>query len=263
MEIVIVLIPFIILLIIGIHLFNTNKMINEYFNRGNVIVFGAKGKGKDLLFQKRIVLNKKKKYHSNIDYGYSGTIRTIHTLTVAPNTYEEFINGNITKINKINNYEKIDYFLSDAGVFLPCQYDYLLHKKYPSFPIYYALSRHLYDSNIHCNCQALSRVWKAVREQADGFIKCLKVLKVPGILICKIRFYDKYESALNNLLPLKARLLNKYSKATADQYYSTNGEIKERYYILLKKDIKYDTRHFEKILFNEETIERRKNNNGK
>lgn len=119
-------------------------------------------------------------------------------------------------------------------MFLPCQYDYQLHKKYPSFPIYYALSRHLYNSNVHVNCQALSRVWKAVREQADGFIKCLNVIKLPFVLICKIRFYDKYETAYNNMLPLGSRILNPYSRANADQYQATHGEIKTRYYILLK-----------------------------
>ena len=88
---------------------------------------------------------------------------------------------------------------------LPSQYDTKLYKSYPSFPIFYALSRHLYNSNIHCNTQNLSRVWKALREQADFYIKCIEVKK-PFILglfgFLRIDFicYDKYESANNSLL---------------------------------------------------------------
>lgn len=60
------------------------------------------------------------------------------------------------------------------------------------------------------------------------------------------------------MLPLGSRILNPYSRANADQYQATHGEIKTRYYILLKKHIKYDTRHFETVIFNNDTIERRK-----
>jgi hypothetical protein len=251
MAIILLILVFLILLYC-FHYNTTNKLINEYFDNGNVIVYGAKGKGKDLLFQKRIYM-KKKKYLSNISYGYKGEILEVKNLNVDPNTYENFINGDITKCEKNEEYENVDYYLSDGGIFLPCQYDYLLHKKYPSFPIYYALSRHLYNSNIHVNCQALSRVWKAIREQADRFIKCEKVIKLPFILICKIRMYDKYESALNNLLPMKTTLANKYSKALVEQYKATNGEILTRYYVIRKKDIQYNTRHFENVVFSKET----------
>lgn len=40
-------------------------------------------------------------------------------------------------------------------------------------PIFYALSRHLYNNNIHVNVQNLGRLWLKLREQADSFIRVL------------------------------------------------------------------------------------------
>lgn len=236
-------------LIIHILCLTTNDYIKKVFKDHSTIVFGAKGKGKDLLFQKVIYLNKNKQYLANQDYGYNAIITPISELNVDPNTYEKFINGNIQIIHKNENYEGKDYFLSDGGVFLPCQYDYQLHKKYPSFPIFYALSRHLYNMNIHCNTQNLERLWKAVREQADYYILAKGKIKLIFGLVCCITFYDNYNSASNKQLPMTARLLNGFSKAQVDQYNATYGTIKTKIYYIRKKDIKYDTRAFHKTLF--------------
>lgn len=239
----------ILLTLLIINLLLTKKRLKDYF-KSSVIVYGAKGTGKDLLFQKVIYMNRKKDYYSNITYGYKHHDISIKDISVAPNTYNDFIHNEITKIDRKEEMESRDIYLSDTGVFLPSTYDSTLNKTYPSFPIYYALSRHLYNQNIHCNTQNLERVWKQLREQADKYIKCIRTIKIFGLFIIRVRFYDKYESAKLNLLPMNIRVLNKQQKALVDQYNATNGEIKNGLVLITKKHIKYDTRHFRRVLFN-------------
>lgn len=246
--IIILSILFLVFLVYAfIHTRKTNKILKDVFKNNSVIVFGRKGKGKDLLFQKVIYLRKKEPYLSNISYGYKGSLKPINTLNLDPNTYENFINDNIVKVDNMS-YEKHDYYLSDGGIHLPSQEDHFLHKKYKSFPLYYALSRHLYLQNIHINVQALNRLWKAAREQADYYIKCRRVVKLPFIMVGYITTYEKYSSADNELLPMGNRIFNKFSKAEQDQYSATNGKIENRFYFILKKHIKYDTRYFKNVV---------------
>ena len=225
-------------------------MLKDIFENHSTIVYGAKGKGKDVLFQKVIFLRKKSPYESNIDYGYMGKKRDIKDLSIEPNTYLNFINGNIEKIKCDLSHEGVDYYLSDGGVYLPSQYNNELNKRYPSLPLYYALSRQLYNSNIHTNTQALGRLWIMIREQADYYIKCRKMINLPFIMIGCLTLYDKYESAEQNLLPLGSRLFNKFSRAEVDLYNAKNGLIEKRFYIIRKKDIVFNTRHFRDVLFN-------------
>lgn len=230
-----------------IHTRKTNRILKNVFKDNSVLVFGRKGKGKDLLFQKVIYLRRKESYLSNISYGYKGEIVPIKDLSIEPNTYENFINDEIVKV-KSKDFEGKDYYLSDGGIHLPSQEDHYLHKKYKSLPLYYALSRQLYLQNIHVNTQVNSRLWKALREQADYYIKCRKKINLPFVIICFITTYEKYSSADNELLPMRGRFFNKFSKAEVDQYEATNGLIENRFYILLKKHIKYDTRYFKNIV---------------
>lgn len=226
-----------------------NAELKNIFNDHNVIVFGAKGKGKDLLFQKVIAMNKSKPYLSNIDYGFRYNCVKVADLSVAPNTYENFINNNIESIDKQIMKEGVNVYLSDCGIYLPSQYDSLLSKRFPSFPIYYALSRQLYNQNIHLNTQALNRVWVKLREQADYYIQCLGVKKSLFGLKIKVRYYSKYESALSNQLPMKKSLLNRFNNALHEQYVATYGDIIDRRIYISKKSIHYNTRIFEKFLF--------------
>lgn len=230
-------------------IYNKSLLIKE-FNRCNVIVAGKQGTGKDILFQTVIHAKKKEKAFTNIDYGYNTEHVEISQLSVAPNTYENFINGNIKKIPRNEEMEGKDVYISDAGIHLPSQYDSKLHKQYPSFPIYYALTRQLYDQHIHMNAQTFDRIWKVIREQGDYYIVCKRTIKLLGfIFIVRYITYEKYESAKANILPMKNRLFNKFSKAEQDQFNATNGEIKKRYIITYKWRIKYDTRAFKKVLF--------------
>ena len=245
-----ILIVSVALLFIGLFLFFTNK-VNTYnivyhFKKGNVVVCGHKGNGKDLLFQ--WVINKRHDYYySNISYGGKKKIISIKDISCEPNDYDNLINNRINKTPH-KFYEKKDIYISDAGNFLPAQMDSLLHKKYKSMPLYYSLSRHLYNSNVHMNAQSIERLWKIIREQADFFVCCKRTYKLPFFLLIKTITYDKYESCKAGLLPLKYRWFNKQSKAQYDLFRSTNGDIRTAWVIVPKRKIYYDTRAFEKIL---------------
>lgn len=234
------------------HIIFCKKVIRE-FKTCNVIVYGKKGRGKDLLFQWAI--NKRKDYYyANIDYSkihdkkHRTILKSLKEVSTGDNDYKHIVENNITKTpHKFK--EGKDIYISDIGVHLPSYMDSLLYKYYPSMPIHYALSRHLYNHNIHCNTQALERGWKALREQADFYIRCVRTTKIFGLIfITKVITYDKYESAKAGLLPIKTRLLNKYSKAQADLFNSQNGEIRTGHIINFRWQLHYDTRAFEKVL---------------
>ena len=233
----------------------TNKRLLNYFKESSCIVYGAKGKGKDLIFQKVIYMKRNQPYYSNVNYGYQYYKEPLINLSVSPNTFKKFINDKIELIIKRDEYEGIDYYISDAGVYLPAQYNGELNKRYQSLPIYYALSRHLYNSNIHMNTQFLGRAWNMLREQADKFIKACGKIKIGKWIFVKVMFYDRYESAMANILPMKKPpLFNKYYKAEYEQYMSTYGEIKKGLFLIRINDIRYDTRIFHKLLFGESAI---------
>lgn len=244
----------IILIVIGLFLFfiiksvlNKAFVIRE-FRDSNMIVFGKKGSGKDLLFQ--TIINARKEHHySNIKFNSKTLPITINDLSLFPNTYENLINNNIEKVNP-NLKEKYDIYISDGGIYLPSQYDSSLDKKYPSLPIFYATQRHLYNSNTHVNTQYLGRLYKKLREQADGYIKCHSAIFIGPIYIQFITFYERYESAERSLLPMSKALLNGMQNGLYEQYYATNGVIKPMFLIGTRKKIIYDTRHFRNVFFN-------------
>lgn len=243
---------FIILFIIHLVITSTHQLIKKSFKKCNVIVAGKKGSGKDCVFQWVIKKRSKDKYNhywSNISYGYNYHHIKLSDISCSPNTFENFINNDVKQC-KYCLYEKEDIYISDIGVYLPSQYDSLLHKKYPSLPIYYALSRHLAIHNVHCNVQNIERGWKALREQSDFFMITKKTIKVFGILFTSGILYDKYTSALNGLLPFKKSFFeNKETKALRLQYESTNGTIKKFLIAQKVKNIKYNTRAFRDIVY--------------
>lgn len=239
-----------IVLLIKHHLFVSNLLWN--FKHCNVLVAGKKGTGKDLLFQ--YVINKRKEVHyGNINYGENTREIKLKYVSCEPNDYNAIVNDDI-KPQEHSIKEGADIYISDIGVFLPSYMDSKLYQKFPSMPIFYALSRHLYANNVHCNTQNIERGWKALREQADFYCICKRTYKLPFFLITKVYTYDNYESAKKNIKPLKARLLNKYSKAEVDIYNATNGDIRVGHIIQRKSKIKYDTRAFEKILLKGERL---------
>lgn len=250
MVLKVILILLLLVVVVAIwKLENNAKFLVDKFRAGNVIVFGQKGKGKDLIFQKVIAKRRKEKYFSNMDYGYSFNYIDLADLALGKNTYENFIEGCVEVIDKNEEMEGADIYVSDAGIYLPSQYHYLLDKKYKSLPIFYALSRHLYDNNVHVNVQALNRVWDKLREQADSYFKALKTVKVFGLLFTKIRYYETYQVANENRAPMRRRFLNKYSKALSDEYEAYNGLVFDMWIVQLKRNVKYDTRYFHRVVF--------------
>lgn len=246
---------FVLFFLLKSHFFS--KSVIKQFQICNVLVDGKKGKGKDLLFQ--YVINKRKDpYYANISYGGSYNHVEIRDLSVEPNTYKNFIEGKLTQCKR-RFAENTDFYISDAGNFLPSSMDSVLWKLYPSFPAFYSLGRHISNSNVHCNAQVGTRLWKAVREQADYFVHVQGHIKLPFVILIKCICYDKESTASRNLSPMRSRVGNKYSKAELDKFKAENGEIRQGWIILRKKDIHYDTRAFEKILFGDQPrIERPK-----
>lgn len=231
-----------ILLIFVIYNLFIKLKVLSYFKNGSVIVFGKKGSGKDVLFN--YVTNNSREYYSNIQYTKKPLrLIQLNELTIGSNDFEKLINNNVEKIDACFK-DNVDVFISDAGAHLPSQMDAYLHKKYKGMPLYYAMSRHLYKQNIHCNTQALERLWKSLREQADTYIKCLGFKKGFIISKLKIRIYDKYSTALNDIRPLKRNILK---TETGNVHLSNTGEIKEYTLYMLTSKIKYDTRYFKKI----------------
>lgn len=243
-----IIVAIVLIVTIVRHLF-TKARIKGAFENGNVIVSGRKGYGKDVLFN--AVINwRKKTYHSNLNYGGDYKPFDIKELEITPNTYDNFIKGTITKVNKDETFENSDIYISDGGVYLPSQADYLLHKTYPSLPITYALNRHMFNNGIHVNAQRIERIWKALREQADYFVLMRKrPLKLPFFLVLFTTEYDRYESAKKELQPMKNTLLNKYSKAEKDLFTANNGFVKNGILIVRKGSLHYDSRAFHEIIY--------------
>ena len=250
----------------------------------NLFIFGAKGDGKDMLIQKSVYLkydthtvlkyflNRNRKTPlANDDYGYgTRVIEPKEIFNLAPNTYANLIESKIKLIDKVDDFEGRDYYLTDSAVYFPSQEDSRLNKEYPSFPLFYALSRHLYNMNIIVNTQVGGRLWKKLREQVqDGYIEALgttgfsklsnAIPLMRKFAIIKCRYYSKLESAERGLLPfMKLAVLNKVmdktvymtnAGATEEQYRAENGIIKDLTIIMNKNHIKYDTRIFHEKMF--------------
>lgn len=229
----------------------TKQRIIGEFRRGNVIVDGKKGNGKDLLFQE-VIRTRREDYFANIDYGYKFKgEQWPKDLSVAPNTYADFISNDVKTVEKDVSREGVDTYLSDGGIILPSQQDAALHKAFPSFPIYYALSRHLYNSNIHINTQNVERVWKALREQADYFVRCRGVIKwFPFLLIIRVTEYDQYKAVVADKRAYRGGgFLNRFNDATRATFAAENGFIKDGFVIVRKRTIKYDSRAYHIKLF--------------
>ncbi len=173
-------------------------LVNE-FRRCNVMVFGKKGSGKDVIFAHVIYLRGALHY-SNIPYDQNTEVIELHEVNAGGNTFEDCINGTIRPFEPRFE-EGCDIYISDAGIYFPNTMDKRLNELYPSMPVMLALSRHLYQNNVHTNCQAFDRPWKKIREQADSYIQVLGTTQRGEILYVKILVYDKYSNAENEINP--------------------------------------------------------------
>lgn len=156
------------LYVLIVHYFTSSRIVKA-FKEGNVTVSGRKRYGKDILFQ-YVISKRHDKYFANYTYGGDYEHIDPKELELTPNTYNEFIKGNVKQLKKDERLEGHDIYFSDTGIIFPSQADSTLHKIYPSLPITYALTGHLWNNGIHCNAQRLERIWKALREQSDYYI---------------------------------------------------------------------------------------------
>lgn len=219
------------------------------FDNYDCAVYGFRGTGKDVIFAHAINL-KGGKHYSNIYYNSETEVRDLKELHVGGNEYPDFISGNIKKFEPSFE-DGYHFFISDAGVYLGCQYNTELNKNYGELPIHLALRRHLYNSHVHTNSQALNRPWDKIREQQGCFIHTLETLDYGDFLVVKAISYTKYESALECLPPPEK----------PDNYLVMRyGEILEHKFLVPVSSLTYDTRHFKTQLLNIENKEVEKEN---
>lgn len=233
-----------------IKFYNGKHTIISCFSDGNVITFGLKGCGKDLIFNKAIN-SRNQNCYANIPYNKElCVVKDINEFSVSPNTFENILDNNIKIIPKLNK-ENCDFYISDGGIFLPSQYSNRLIKDYPSLPIYYALNRHLTNSNIHINSQYLGRVWDKLREHAAYYIMAVKTKNIFGFLITKFIVYDNYSSAAAKMRPYKVSglITHSESRANREDFESKHGLVKECYIIQHKSKIFYDSRYFHRKFY--------------
>jgi hypothetical protein len=221
----------------GTYWIHQDMWLQNAFDNYDCAVYGFRGSGKDVIFAHTINL-KGGKHYSNIYYNDDTEVRDIKDLHVGGNEYPDFIGGNIRKFEP-NFEEGYHFFISDAGVYLGCQYNKELNENYGELPIHLALRRHLYDSHVHTNSQALNRPWDKIREQQGCFIHALGTVDYGDHLIVTAISYTKYESALECMPPPES----------PDKYHVMKyGEILEHKFKVPVSSLSYDTRHFKTIL---------------
>lgn len=230
------------------------KKIIKLFKNHSVSVSGPKGTGKDMLFS-NVVARRKQYYISNANYKCrkSPYIKLDFRKLKSGNTYKNFLD------NAVKEYvypypDNTDIYISDCGIYFPCQYNERLNREYEDIITFVALSRQLGNARIHTNAQAINRVWDKLREQSDVYIVCQSCKVIFGIVFQRIRIYERYESAEKNVPPLRVNvpLLSKGETRAQYQAIKTNfeiayGKIKSRLLIYRNKS-KYDTRLFKSIL---------------
>lgn len=230
------------------------KKVIKCFKRGNVLVYGLRGRGKDVLMG-NVVARTKAKYISNLDY--TKDERKIdfnpEDFNCGKNSYRNFLDGNILPY-KFPYPLGTDIYISDAGTYFPAQYNNELNRDYKYFPTYFALSRQLSGNNIFMNAQSLNRIWDKIREQCDCYIKCCGCKFLFGFVFMRVIIYDKYESALAQVEPFSLKLPLRRNKQTKmmyelekERYRQTHGSIRA-YTLIFRNKSKHDTLYFKSLL---------------
>lgn len=245
------LIPVIALILLAIILFNVIKCLigSHHLKNASTFccnVFGPKGSGKSLIFSKMTTYYKTG-YLSTNEFFHKGEILIdVKDINVDPNTSLKTLNGRFEKVKGgwHEEWEGSPVFLDDCGIYLPNYMDSTLKKVYPSLPLAYALWRHCYNAPIHINSQDPQRVWKPLREQQEMWILAQGVRKIGPFLFVHGTIYDREESALKRLAPMKSYLFNKFNSAELNEFVATNGYIKNFTVCCLTFNHRYDSRYF-------------------
>lgn len=228
------------------------KRIVRLFEEGNVIVSGMKGRGKDLLFC--IVINaRKKNYISNVQYSspkkkYQRFDADFKVWELSGNSYVDMVTGEIKQY--VYPYpDGMDWYISDAGIYFPSQYQSELCKRYKSAPMFQALSRHLGDCAVHTNVQNMPRVWDKIREQSDIYIRMHRSKVFFGKLCYVCAYvYSQREACESGVVPPRFGI-GKTAKQAKYNFEISHGKI-QKISFFCKLPYKYDSRRFKKILEN-------------
>lgn len=248
-----------LIVLLTVVFFIKRKFVFSLFKKGNVIVTGLRGTGKDMLFG-NVIARRKQPYVSNVDYSCKRSVYLplrISDLDV-PDTCENFIFNHFVEYNYPYP-EKVDIYISDGGVYFPSQYQGQLCKEFEGLPYFQALSRHLGNCNFHVNVQNLNRLWDKIREQSDLYIRCISCRVLGKLVIQKVIYYDKYEACLSRVEPyvhikapltLSSKVRAEYKARDAQlfrEFRERNGTVKKYTLIYFNKS-KYDTRLFKSLL---------------
>lgn len=241
-------------LVILVSILPVKSMLGRRFlkqvKEDSLIVYGKKGHGKTLLFSEMTRCDKRTGYLSTTKFFHKGEkVIPYNAVNVYPNTWESVLNGDIQKIKKHKDWENRTVYLDDGAVFLPNFVDSDLKKRYPSLPVAYALWRHLYNAPIHINAQSVDRVYKLLREQADGFINCRGVMRFGPFAWVKCTYYSNINSAKQELCPMSRGVFNKFQRGEQAMYEATNGYIKDFIIFAPAWRNKYDSRYFHRVFF--------------
>lgn len=212
-------------------------------------------------------------YLSNIDYGYGVRIVDMSEFKLYKNyektvelSFQDFLNNpDDIYMTKNLSFEGKELILSDSQLYFPASYFQTLIRKYPSFPIFFQLSGHLYDMTITINSQRYGLVWDKLRDQADLYIQAINTFPGKGLkkihpyipiirnkLITKLYIYERFETAERGIFPyvpragIKDRAIIKADKLKFD---SENGKILKLSIVTDLRDLRYDTRYFASKVF--------------
>ena len=178
-----------VLAIICIVSFINKRRFVSLFDRGNVLVSGMRGRGKDFAFC--VVVNARKQdYISNVVYSsprkrFKCFPLDLKVWELAGNTFNDLVTGEV-KTYSYPYPDGLDYYVSDAAVYFPASHFQELAKKYKSIPMFQALSRHLGDCNVHCNTQVQTMLWDKMRLQSDTYIVMKGCTKLPLLPIFRL-----------------------------------------------------------------------------
>lgn len=231
------------------------RQVCSIFKHHSIIVTGERGSGKDLLFS-NVVSYRNEPYCSNMRYNDTTLCYPFEPvyLKLGGNTFKNFSSGNIIPYSYPLP-DKVDYYISDAGVYFPSQECNTLNKLYPETPLFQALLRHLGNANFHCNVQNINRLWDKIREQSDYYIRCIRCkVSKRGIVSQEFILYDKYQSCVDRVKPFKAPV-KLFGKGKLDislerQRFNQSYGMVRKFKIKYKNKGKYDSRRFKAMLEN-------------
>lgn len=239
-------------------------VIMRMFKRGNVLVVGERGAGKDVLignvYARMRYKGTFKPYVSNQDYG-SNCIADYKPkdFDMNGNTYKDLI-GNDVKEYIFPYPMGTDVIISDGGIYFPSQYCNELNRDYKGQPMFSALSRQLGRCNVHVNTQAYGRLWDKFREQAFRFIQCEWCFHFMGIVFQQVIVYDRAETCQARVKPCRVTVplmgdknARMQAKIYRDTFYNQHGMVK-RYTLIYREKSKHNTYQFERKFRKDLTI---------